>query len=49
MKLALSLLTDPGLDALVTAECRFDELPAVMPTVLADGADVLCQAVRYPA
>jgi NADPH:quinone reductase-like Zn-dependent oxidoreductase len=47
--LALTLLADPALDALISAECRFDELPAVMPAVLADGADVLCQAVRYPA
>ena len=47
--LALRLLADPALDALISAECRFDELPAVMPAVLADGADVLCQAVRYPA
>ncbi len=47
LRLALSLLTDPALDGLIAADCSFDALPAVMPEVLADGADVLCQAVRY--
>jgi NADPH:quinone reductase-like Zn-dependent oxidoreductase len=47
LRLALSLLADPALDGLIAADCGFDALPAVMPEVLADGADVLCQAVRY--
>ena len=43
------LLGDPVLDVLISGECAFDDLPEVMPTVLGDGADVLCHAVRYDA
>ena len=35
MALALDLLRDPALDALVTGESRFDELPDVMPRLAA--------------
>lgn len=47
MRLALTLLRDEALDALISGESQFDELPSVMP-VLADGAgDVLCHRIRY--
>jgi threonine dehydrogenase-like Zn-dependent dehydrogenase len=52
LRLALDLLADPRLDALVTGETEFDELPALMGR-LAEGnvedADVLCQCITYPA
>ena len=35
MALALRLLADPRFDALVTGECRFAELPALMPRLTA--------------
>jgi hypothetical protein len=47
MALALSLLRDPALDALVTDTAPFDELPNVLAR-LADGApDTLCQRIDY--
>ncbi|MEV7288961.1 zinc-binding alcohol dehydrogenase [Streptomyces sp. NPDC093252] len=49
LALALDLLTDPALDALITGECAFEELPVVMP-LLADGrTPALCHRVRHPA
>jgi len=48
MQLALRLLCDPALDALVTGNAAFDDLPAVLAR-LADGApEVLCQRIDYP-
>lgn len=44
---ALELLTDPRLDALISGESDFRELPEVMPDVLATGANVLCHRVKY--
>ena len=44
LDLALSLLTDPALDALISDECAFEDLPRVMPAMLGDGGDVLCHA-----
>jgi threonine dehydrogenase-like Zn-dependent dehydrogenase len=46
---ALALLGDPALDALITSESSLDELPAVMTSLLGDGHGVLCHRVRYPA
>ncbi|MEU6373160.1 zinc-binding alcohol dehydrogenase [Streptomyces sp. NPDC046909] len=47
LALALELLADPALDALVTGESAFEELPRVMPR-LADGEiPALCHRVRY--
>ena len=47
LALALQLLADPALDALISAECRFSELPAQLPQVLGSDSPVLCQRVRY--
>lgn len=53
LALALSLLTDPAVDALVTDESPFAELPQVMqrlsapPADAPEAADTLCHRVRY--
>ncbi|MGW0188033.1 zinc-dependent alcohol dehydrogenase [Streptomyces sp. NPDC003362] len=48
LALALELLADPALDALITGECAFEDLPDVLPR-LADGRiPALCHRVRYP-
>ncbi len=44
---ALELLRDPALDALITGESDFDELPATMARLAADGGDTLCHRIRY--
>jgi threonine dehydrogenase-like Zn-dependent dehydrogenase len=44
---ALELLADPGFDALVTSECRFDELPAAMPALINDEPSSACLRVTY--
>lgn len=46
---ALALLRDPALDALITSECAFDDLPGVMPTLTSAASRALCHRVRYPA
>jgi threonine dehydrogenase-like Zn-dependent dehydrogenase len=47
LALALDLLADPALDALITGESAFEELPEVMPK-LADGRiPALCHRIRY--
>lgn len=46
---AVSLLTAPALDALITGECAFDDLPQVMPEVAGDVGGTLTHRVRYPA
>lgn len=51
LALALGLLTDPALDALVTDVAPFDELPAVLARLSArpDAAPgALCQRIDYP-
>ena len=47
MALALDLLRDPALDALVTGESRFDELPDVMPRLAAGSLPALCHTITY--
>ncbi len=47
MALALDLLGDPTLDALITGESVFDDLPRVMQELLAAPGDTLCHRVRY--
>jgi threonine dehydrogenase-like Zn-dependent dehydrogenase len=47
MALALRLLADPRFDALITGECRFDDLPALMPRLAAGELPALCLRVTY--
>jgi len=47
MAVALPLLEDDALDALITGESAFEELPAVMPRLAADPAGTLCHRIRY--
>jgi threonine dehydrogenase-like Zn-dependent dehydrogenase len=47
LAVTLELLADPGFDALVTAECRFDELPAALPAMISDEPSALCLRVTY--
>jgi 2-desacetyl-2-hydroxyethyl bacteriochlorophyllide A dehydrogenase len=44
---ALSLLSDPALDSVVTGESAFDDLPRTMATVASDVGGTLCHRVRY--
>ncbi|WP_055534533.1 hypothetical protein [Streptomyces graminilatus] len=48
LALALDLLADPALDALVTGECAFEELPDVLPKLASGEIPALCHRVRYP-
>ncbi|MGP4085656.1 zinc-dependent alcohol dehydrogenase, partial [Streptomyces sp. KR55] len=47
LALALDLLADPALDALVTGECAFGELPDVLPRLASGEIPALCHRVRY--
>ncbi|MFE9021493.1 zinc-binding alcohol dehydrogenase [Streptomyces sp. NPDC007808] len=47
LALALDLLADPALDALVTGECAFEELPDVLPKLASGAIPALCHRVRY--
>jgi len=47
MTLALSMLTDPALDVLITGESPFDALPQVMAQLAAEPGDALCHRIRY--
>ncbi len=47
LSLALSLCRDPLLDGLISAECEFEDLPAVLPALCDHARDVLCQRVKY--
>ncbi|GCB44405.1 zinc-binding alcohol dehydrogenase [Streptomyces sp. NL15-2K] len=47
LALALDLLGDPALDALVTGECAFEELPDVLPRLASGEIPALCHRVRY--
>ncbi|MFJ1968406.1 dehydrogenase [Streptomyces sp. NPDC087903] len=49
LALALDLLADPALDALVTGECAFEELPDVLPRLASGEIPALCHRVRYEA
>ena len=48
LALALGLLADPALDALITGESAFEELPEVMPRLASGEIPGLCHRVRYP-
>ena len=47
MALALLLLTDDRLDALVTGESPFEDLPGTMTRLAAGPSDVICHRIRY--
>jgi threonine dehydrogenase-like Zn-dependent dehydrogenase len=47
LAVALELLADPAFDILVTSECRFDELPAVLPNLISREPSSLCLRVTY--
>jgi 2-desacetyl-2-hydroxyethyl bacteriochlorophyllide A dehydrogenase len=49
LALALELLADPALDALISAESDFDDLPATLTRLANEPSGVLCHRVRYPA
>jgi len=50
LELALSLLREPALDALVTDAAGFSDLPAVLARLAASSGDAtLCQRIDYPA
>lgn len=47
MQLALGMLRDPALDAVITGESPFDTLPEVMAGLAQSPGGVLCHRVRY--
>jgi threonine dehydrogenase-like Zn-dependent dehydrogenase len=47
MALALSLLADPTLDALITGESDFEALPEVMARLARSPGDTICHRIRY--
>jgi threonine dehydrogenase-like Zn-dependent dehydrogenase len=47
MALALALLRDPMLDALVSGESSFDALPEVMARLARDPGNTLCHRIKY--
>jgi 2-desacetyl-2-hydroxyethyl bacteriochlorophyllide A dehydrogenase len=47
MELALSMLTDSALDALITGESGFEELPEVMTRLASEPGDTICHRIRY--
>ncbi|MEW1778291.1 dehydrogenase [Streptomyces sp. NPDC086777] len=47
LTLALDLLADPALDALITGESAFEELPEVLPRLASGEFPALCHRVRY--
>jgi len=48
LTLALSLLADPALDALVNSEATFEELPASLSALALSPGNVIMHRVRYP-
>jgi hypothetical protein len=47
MTLAIDLLAHDELDALITGESRFEDLPTVMASLAASPGDALCHRIRY--
>ncbi|GGC73237.1 dehydrogenase [Marinobacter halophilus] len=47
LALALSLLSAPELDGLISGECRFDQLPEYASGLFSPGADALCHRIIY--
>ncbi|WP_152206790.1 zinc-dependent alcohol dehydrogenase [Marinobacter changyiensis] len=48
LSLALSLLSDPALDALISGESQFEELPQTMAVLSQAGSSELCHRIIYP-
>jgi NADPH:quinone reductase-like Zn-dependent oxidoreductase len=48
LEAAISLLSDPALDALIAPAIAFEDLPKRLPDVLKAGSGILCQRVDYP-
>ncbi|MFF8473996.1 dehydrogenase [Streptomyces sp. NPDC015414] len=48
LALALDLLADPALDALITGESSFEELPELMPRLTSGEIPALCHRITYP-
>jgi len=47
MELAISLLSDPALDVLITGESRFEDLPLVMKALSDGSRDAICHRLTY--
>jgi threonine dehydrogenase-like Zn-dependent dehydrogenase len=47
MAFALSLLAHEELDALITGESAFDDLPSAMATLAATPGDTICHRIKY--
>ncbi|MFJ2399142.1 zinc-binding alcohol dehydrogenase [Streptomyces sp. NPDC087843] len=47
LALALDLLADAALDALITGESDFEELPEIMPRLASGEIPALCHRIRY--
>ena len=47
MELALKLLSDSRLDALITGESPFEEMPSVMPALARTAGNTLCHRIVY--
>jgi threonine dehydrogenase-like Zn-dependent dehydrogenase len=47
MRLALELLADQSLDALITGESRFESLPEAMPRLAAASGETICHRITY--
>jgi 2-desacetyl-2-hydroxyethyl bacteriochlorophyllide A dehydrogenase len=47
MELALSMLTEPALDALITGESEFEAIPSVMAQLANAPGDTICHRIRY--
>ena len=45
---ALEILRHPSLEALISGESAFDDLPRVMSELSRDGSGALCHRIRYP-
>ncbi|WP_206785117.1 zinc-binding alcohol dehydrogenase [Amycolatopsis sp. MtRt-6] len=47
LAVALDLLADPAFEALVSGECMFEDLPSVLPRLVANELSALCLRVMY--
>jgi hypothetical protein len=47
MQLALALLAEPRLDALISGESAFEELPRVLARLASPSEYSLCHRIRY--